>query len=349
MDTELTVRQAGGELSTEVREAQQAANKAAAQSAFADYRSRKAANTLRHQDADLAVFADFLLTQELGDKAPTGAALAYDPEAWRVVSWGMVEGFQKWMLLQSYAVGTINLKLSTVKTYAHLAVKAGALDVTDLAMIRMVSGYSRKEGKRIDEQREAGEIPTRTGPKKAQPVSITRTQAEALKTHPDTPQGRRDAVLMGLLLDLGLRVGEVAGLTVSNVDVKAGELTFYRSKVDMHQTHRLINGLQAAMAAYIEHDAPDAGPLLRSSRKGGHLTEAGMTARAITKRVRYLGGKLEIEGLSAHDCRHYWATKAARNGTPIDRLQDAGGWASPAMPLRYVEAAKIANDGVRLE
>ncbi|MBC8492720.1 MAG: hypothetical protein H8D43_02960 [Chloroflexi bacterium] len=38
----------------------------------------------------------------------------------------------------------------------------------------------------------------------------------------------------------------------------------------------------------------------------------------------------------------------ARSGTPIDRLQDAGGWASPSMPLRYVEAARIANEGVRL-
>jgi hypothetical protein len=39
---------------------------------------------------------------------------------------------------------------------------------------------------------------------------------------------------------------------------------------------------------------------------------------------------------------------AARNGTPIDRLQEAGGWASPAMPLRYIEAAAIANEGVKL-
>jgi len=53
-------------------------------------------------------------------------------------------------------------------------------------------------------------------------------------------------------------------------------------------------------------------------------------------------------GLSAHDLRHYWATRAALNGTPLDRLQDAGGWSSPAMPLRYVENAKIANQGVLL-
>ena len=73
-----------------------------------------------------------------------------------------------------------------------------------------------------------------------------------------------------------------------------------------------------------------------------------MTARALTARVRDLGTAVGLVGLSAHDLRHYWATQAARSGTPLDRLQDAGGWASPAMPLRYVETAKIANQGVLL-
>ena len=95
-------------------------------------------------------------------------------------------------------------------------------------------------------------------------------------------------------------------------------------------------------------DAPAQGPALRASRKGGALQDAGMTARALTARVRDLGAAVGLVGLSAHDLRHYWATQAARSGTPLDRLQDAGGWASPAMPLRYVEAAKIANQGVLL-
>jgi len=41
------------------------------------------------------------------------------------------------------------------------------------------------------------------------------------------------------------------------------------------------------------------------------------------------------------------STLAARAGTPVDRLQDAGGWNSPVMALRYLEAAAIANTGVR--
>jgi hypothetical protein len=30
---------------------------------------------------------------------------------------------------------------------------------------------------------------------------------------------------------------------------------------------------------------------------------------------------------------------------PPDRLMALGGWSSPAMPLRYIESAHIANEG----
>ena len=88
--------------------------------------------------------------------------------------------------------------------------------------------------------------------------------------------------------------------------------------------------------------------LLRRSMKNEELGAAGMTARAVTARVRLLGERLGIAGLSAHDCRHYWATSAARHGTDPFVLQEAGGWSSLAMPRRYVEENEIANEGVRL-
>jgi integrase len=322
------------------------ANAAAARSAFSDYRSRRADNTLRGHDAALEQFSDYLA--EAAGQAPTGEALATTPEAWSGITWGLVEGFVKWLLLQGYAVGTVNVRLSAVKTYAKLAAKTGAISAQELALIRAVQGYSRKEAKRINERREEAGIETRQGDKKREPIVLTREQADALKAQPDTPQGRRDAVLVGLMLGLGLRCGEVAGLSVADVNLERGELTFYREKVDKVQTHRLVNGFQAAMASYLEHDALAIGPLLRASRKSGELTHAGMSKRAITDRVRVLGAEIGIEGLSAHDLRHTWATLAARNGTPLNRLQDAGGWSSLAMPSRYIEAAKIANQGVNL-
>jgi len=47
--------------------------------------------------------------------------------------------------------------------------------------------------------------------------------------------------------------------------------------------------------------------------------------------------KAAVDGLSAHDTPHYWATYEARNNTPVNRLMDAGGWNKPTMPLRYIE------------
>src|SRR5450432_4859921 len=154
---------------------------------------------------------------------------------------------------------------------------------------------------------------------------------------------------MCLLLDHGLRVGELALLEVTAFDLVAGLMIFERPKVNKVQTHELTpDTLRAARTWFASGDAPALGKLLRGSRKGGKLTEAGMSERAITQRVADLGKGIGVLGLSAHDLRHSWATRAARNKTDAFDLRDAGGWNSLAMPSRYVEAAKIANAGVKL-
>jgi integrase len=72
-----------------------------------------------------------------------------------------------------------------------------------------------------------------------------------------------------------------------------------------------------------------------------------MSTRRLTGRVTFLGERAGVLGLSAHDLRHSWATRKARGGTPLDRLMDAGGWSSLAMPAHYIERARIANEGVK--
>jgi len=339
----------------------QAANDAAARYRFDDYRSRRAANTLRRQDADLALFAEFLYLSRVSFVGE----LSRDPEAWRGVTWGLAEAFVKWMLKEGYAVASVNVRLSTVKTYARLAFQAGVLDAETHALIRAVQGYSQREKRRIDRSRPQ----QRVGLKKESPVAIAPEQARQLKTaRGGSPQDWRDALLMCLLLDHGLRVGEVAGLQASALDVEAGLLRFFRPKVGKTQTHQLSRDTLAAARAYApliagenrtpakikpvqapseNRPAPGA-PLLRRSLKNGKLGKGGMTERAITQRVNVLGKPLGLFGLSAHDCRHYWATTAARSGSDPFSLQQAGGWSSLAMPRRYVEDDKVANQGIKL-
>ena len=80
------------------------------------------------------------------------------------------------MLMDGYAVGSVNNHLSTIKTYAKLATMAGIISTQEHAMIRMVSGYSHKEGQRVDEQREAADIETRRGDKKSDFMALSMYQ-----------------------------------------------------------------------------------------------------------------------------------------------------------------------------
>jgi integrase len=319
------------------------ANQVAARNVFADYQQRKSRNSLRAQSADLATFADYL--SAAGIAAPGADELQNDPDAWQGMTWGLVAGFVQWMLRQGLALASINRKLSTVKVYSGLAAQAGVIRGAELALIKSVKGYAAKEFKRMDDKRTAAGQTTRKGAKKAKSVVLTPEQAKALKSQPDTPQRRRDAVIMTLLLDHGLRVGELAALQVTDVDLAAGELRFYRPKVAKVQTHRLTQDAKAALRAYLPY-APALGPLLRGSRKGGNLDGYGMAERSITMRVGELGAALGIEGLSAHDCRHYWATRAIRKGADPFAVLQAGGWTSMATVQKYVDETTIANEGI---
>lgn len=314
-----------------------AANHFAAGGVLNDYQSRRAPETLRRQRADLALFQEFLYTAGV-----TTGELASNLAAWRGITWGLVAAFVQWQLSRGYAIGSINVRLATVKTYAKLALKANTLAPEEFAMIKTVSGYRHKEGVNIDAQRDT----TRVGSKKALPTSLTKELAKLLKKQPDTALGRRDALLVCLLLDHGLRCSEVVDLRSENLNIDEGTFLFYRRKVDKTQTHKMTRDTLRAARAYLEVK-PDSEALLVGERFG--KLSGAVTTRAINKRVQQLGARIGVEHLSPHDCRHYWATAATRNGANIKALQDAGGWNSPAMPLRYAESAEIANEGVNVE
>lgn len=323
-----------------IHEAGQVANQIAGNHVFSDFLARKAANTLRAHRVDLESFCAFLA--DAGVHCEGGEALQSDPNAWAGVTWGLVQAFVQWSLTQGVSIATVNRRLHTVKAYVGLAAKVGAIDGVELAMIKSVRGYGPKDKKRVDEKREQ----TRTGNKKASNTVIDAGEAVALKAQPDTPQGRRDAVVMCLLLDHGLRVGELAALTVADVDLKSGELRFWREKVQKQQRHKLTKDTLKALKSYMATDALAIGTLLRGSNKSGRLTDEAMSTRAINARVGVLGAAVGLSSLSPHDCRHYWATRAIQRGTDPFALMQAGGWSNMQTVRKYVDENEVANDGV---
>jgi hypothetical protein len=198
------------------------ANQAATDFLFADYRQRRAKKTLRTQTAALVLWveylsqvgavealaaaamawaqdalesADFTALMEYADSQaatlPQVVAAHYcqaTPVAWQGITWGLVEGFVKWLLNQGYSVASVNNRLSAVKVYARLAARAGAIPPTEHALIREVRGYGFTEGKRLDEKRRRKRI----GYKKQEAIVLSAVQAGRLKSPrapPPPPRG----------------------------------------------------------------------------------------------------------------------------------------------------------------
>ena len=151
------------------------------------------------------------------------------------------------------------------------------------------------------------------------------------------PQGLRDRVLLMLLLDLGLRVSEVADLQADDFNPETGMLEVYRRKTDNTTTFELQNRKLMSILDYVNSVQPS-GQLLLGSRKGGKL-EGGMSIRAIRARVRKMGKSIGINNLSPHDLRHTRATRLA-SSMNVRELMDWFGWNSPAMAARYIESAE---------
>lgn len=332
------------------------ANQVAQKYELRDYLARKSTETLRRQTYDLKLFASYLKTAGIDatgialdvmhHKALEDAGTPISLEGWSDVSYGLIQGFVRWQLLEGYAVHSVNIRLSTVKQYCYLATKSGVMPATELAMIKLITSYRETEGKNIDKDRP--EDKRRRGAKKATATTISKEQIALLKQQPDTPQGRRDQLLVCLLLDHGLRCGEIAALQVNAINITEGTMTFHRPKVDKMQSHNLTRDTLVAASRYLEIRTGEHTQLVMGSTKDGSLI-GGMKVRAITARVNTLGKGVDIENLSAHDGRHTWATRAAKAGTHIKALQDAGGWNSIAMPMRYIESQTIANEGVKLD
>jgi integrase len=145
-------------------------------------------------------------------------------------------------------------------------------------------------------------------------------------------------------------------LTVGNIDLEGGEVTFYRPKVkgtdQEWTTHKLTAETLATASVYIKEKHPTPllaeAPLLLATTRllkdgtGGELRAGQPLSRVrMSERVKWLGRQLGIPKLSAHDCRHYCATRMARLGYGVDELMAWFGWTSAQTAMRYVAVAEV--------
>jgi integrase/recombinase XerD len=130
-----------------------------------------------------------------------------------------------------------------------------------------------------------------------------------------TTAGRRDFAILLLLVRLGLRRGEIAGLALDDLDWRAGEL-IVRGKGDRHERMPLPVDVGEALANYLEHGRPANVPgrwvFIRVVAPLAALSP-GAVSHVVERAARRAG----LHGVCAHRLRHTVATETLRKGAPL--------------------------------
>jgi site-specific recombinase XerD len=185
--------------------------------------------------------------------------------------------------------------------------------------VRSLLGFLHVTGK-IPEPLAAA-VPTAPGRRAVSlPRGLAPGQAAALlaSCDRDDAAGRRDYAILLLLARMGLRAGEVVGLTLDDIDWHAGELTV-RGKGDDHALLPLPADVGEAIVSYLRHGRA------RTSDRRLFITVrapfAGLARNTcICTIVRQACRRAGLEPFGPHRLRHAVACDLLADGASLEEI-----------------------------
>jgi integrase/recombinase XerD len=148
--------------------------------------------------------------------------------------------------------------------------------------------------------------------------------------------GTRDQAMVYMLLDTGLRIGEMCRLKIKDVTLETGEVHVapFGSGQKTKARHVFLGRTaRSAIWKYLterEDPYPD-DPLFLSSRN------RPMAPNAVRHLFRSLGERVGVDNAHPHRFRHTFATEYLRNGGSIETLQYLLGHSTLKMVLKYAQ------------
>jgi len=179
-------------------------------------------------------------------------------------------------------------------------------------------------------------------PRKIMPTFSNEQIGQLLGTiHTSTPEGYRNQAIILTLLDTGLRVSELTGITLDDLQLEEGTIKVM-GKGNKERLVPMGKKVQRALWHYLSRYRPQPEQpkckLLFLTREGMPLTKD-----RIEKIMSSYGRKAALSGVrcSPHTLRHTAAISFLRNGGDVFSLQRLLGHSSLEMTRRYCEVADV--------
>jgi integrase/recombinase XerC len=243
-------------------------------------------NTVRAYTTDLRLFSEFMAGRE---RAVTDATVLD------------VRGFLASQQVRGLSRATVARRTASVRAFYKFLLRQGVKKSNPMSVLR-----SPRRDRKL-------------------PVFLTVADMNRLLRAPErtTWMGRRDLAMFEMIYGAGLRVGELVGLNLADVDV-AGAMLLVRGKGKKERLvpcgRTAIDVMQSYLAPGLGRRPPrhDPNALYLSFRTGLRIT-ARSVARILTKYVQMAGLDPKI---SPHSLRHSFATHMVQNGADLRAVQE---------------------------
>ena len=212
-------------------------------------------------------------------------------------------------------VGAITASVVTDAVLAESAVVGVAATQNFVAGLRSFLRFCFVDGLTVNNLSEAA-LPLTGRRRSPLPQGISRADAKALLESCDrrTGLGRRDYAIIVTLLRLGLRRAELSGLTLDDIDWRAGELVV-RGKGSRVDRLPLPTEVGAAIAAYLQRGRPvsDRREVFLRDRAPFEPIASGTVASTVRRACRRAG----IAEVGSHRLRHTMACDMVAADVPL--------------------------------
>jgi site-specific recombinase XerD len=153
-------------------------------------------------------------------------------------------------------------------------------------------------------------------------------------------QARRDFAVLSLFRDTGVRLAELAGLSLDDISLKGRE-ALVTGKGGKQRVVRFGYDSARAVDRYLRerarHRMADSPRLWLGTRSGGPMTASG-----VYQMVERRGTQASVE-VNPHKFRHHFSHTWLDNGGAEGDLMELNGWTSPQMLRRYGRSAASAR------